>query len=248
MNVHEEFTSRIRTVVGTLERKGVVAAGVIDRIQVSEPRQADHGDLASNAALVLAGANGMAPREIADLIIGELRQDPDVATAVSAGPGFINITLRESFWHTWLERLLAHGPDVLLADRGQGRKACVEYVSANPTGPLHVGTARGAVIGDVLASLLEVVGWKVTREYYINDAGAQVDVLAWSAYVRYLEALGEPPDVAVLEALYPGDYLIETGKDLAGRYGTTLKQAVGDRQPGQPAVAGASRGGPLLRY
>ncbi len=232
MNVHEEFTSRIRTVVGTLERKGVVAAGVIDRIQVSEPRQADHGDLASNAALVLAGANGMAPREIADLIIGELRQDPDVATAVSAGPGFINITLRESFWHTWLERLLAHGPDVLLADRGQGRKACVEYVSANPTGPLHVGTARGAVIGDVLASLLEVVGWKVTREYYINDAGAQVDVLAWSAYVRYLEALGEPPDVAVLEALYPGDYLIETGKDLAGRYGTTLKQAVGDRQPG----------------
>ena len=232
MNVHDEFTARIRAAVESLETRGVVAAGVTDRIQVSEPRQAGHGDLASNAALVLAGVNGMAPREIADLIIGELRRDPDVATAVSAGPGFVNITLHESFWHSWLERLLVHGPDALLADRGQGRKACVEYVSANPTGPLHVGTARGAVIGDVLASLLEAVGWNVTREYYINDAGAQVDVLAWSAYVRYLEALGEPPDSAVLEALYPGDYLIETGRALAATYGSTLKEAIGDRRPG----------------
>ncbi len=232
MNVHDEFTSRIRTAVESLETRGVVADGLTDRIQVSDPRQAGHGDLASNAALVLAGVNGMAPREIADLIIGELRQDPDVATAVSAGPGFVNITLRESFWHSWLKRLLVHGPDALLADRGQGRMACVEYVSANPTGPLHVGTARGAVIGDVLASLLEAVGWNVTREYYINDAGAQVDVLAWSAYVRYLEALGEPPDAAVLEALYPGDYLIETGRALAARYGTALKEAIGDRRPG----------------
>ena len=134
MNVHEEFTSRIRAAVESLETRGVVAAGLIDRIQVSEPRQADHGDLATNAALVLAGANSMAPREIADLIIRELRQDPDVATAVSAGPGFINITLARASGTPGWSAFLSMDPDALLADRGRGRKACVEYVSANPTG------------------------------------------------------------------------------------------------------------------
>ena len=232
MNVHDEFAGRIRATAESLETRGVIATGLTDRIQVTEPRQGGHGDLASNAALVLAGANGMKPHEIAELIIRELHHDPDVATAVSAGPGFINITLCQSFWHAWLGRLLDEGPDALLTDRGQGRKACVEYVSANPTGPLHVGTARGAVIGDVLASLLEAVGWNVTREYYINDAGTQVDLLAWSAYVRYLEALGEAPDAGILESLYQGDYLIETGKSLAARHGTALKEAVGTRQPG----------------
>ncbi len=233
MNVHDEFSSRIRAIVRSLEENGVLAGTCgAERIQVSAPREASHGDLASNVALVLARGAGIAPRDIAGHVAGELAKDPDVLRVEIAGPGFVNITLTRNFWHAWLTGLLKAGPQALLPNLGKGRKACVEYVSANPTGPPHVGTARGAVFGDVLASLLEAVGWDVTREYYINDAGAQVDILAWSVYVRYLQALGEPVDEAALEGLYPGEYLIETGRALVKIHGTALKHALGDCEPG----------------
>ena len=233
MNVHDEFSSRIRVIVRSLEKAGVLT-GSHDpgRIRVSPPRDAGHGDLASNAAMVLARNAAGGPREIAEHIAALLREDPDVAGVDIAGPGFVNITLARDFWLARLRDLLESGPESLVPDIGRGGKACVEYVSANPTGPPHVGTARGAVFGDALASLLEAVGWDVTREYYINDAGAQVDTLAWSAYLRYLQALGEPVDETALEGLYPGEYLVETGGALAGIHGTALRDAVGDCEPG----------------
>ncbi len=231
MNVHDELASRIRGIVRALQEDGMPGkASDLERIQVSVPREAGHGDLASNAALVLAKGAGMAPRDLAGRIRAALEADPDVRGVEVAGAGFVNITLTDGFWQAWLGTLLEKGPGALLPDLGAGRRACVEYVSANPTGPPHVGTARGAVFGDALASLLEAVGWDVTREYYINDAGAQVDALAWSAYARYLEALGETVNEAALE--YRGDYLKETGRALAGIHGTALKHAVGDAVPG----------------
>src|SRR6266705_2517779 len=161
------------------------------RVVVEPPREASHGDMATNAAMVLAKAAGRKPRELAEAIAGKLRPDALLARADVAGPGFINLTLTKEAWAEELRSVLARGEDYGRSDLGAGEKVNVEYVSANPTGPMHVGHGRGAVFGDALGTLLEFAGYRVTREFYVNDAGAQVDALARSAYLRYREALGD---------------------------------------------------------
>jgi len=193
----------------------------VSRIVVEPPRDPTHGDMATNAAMVLAKDAGKKPRELAESIAAKLRSDGKVASADVAGPGFINLTLKANVWCEELRLVLEAGRDYGRSDMGKGEKVNVEYVSANPTGPMHVGHGRGAVFGDALANLLAFTGYKVTREYYINDAGAQVDVLARSAYLRYREALGE--HITIPEGLYPGEYLKSVGKDLAQADGPSLK-------------------------
>ena len=178
--------------------------------------------MATNAAMVLAKDAGKKPRELAEAIAAKLRADDLVAKAEVAGPGFINLTLKPSAWIGALRAVLSEGADYGRGKTGQGSAVNVEYVSANPTGPMHVGHCRGAVFGDALANLLAFTGYDVTREYYVNDAGAQVDALARSAFLRYREALGE--DIgAIPEGLYPGDYLKPVGAKLAAEYGPQLK-------------------------
>jgi arginyl-tRNA synthetase len=205
----------------------LVAAGALapdldrSRVLVEPPRDASHGDLATNAAMVLAKDAGKKPRELAEAIAGRLGADPWVARVDIAGPGFINLTLKPEVWRAALRSALLAGSNYARGTPG-GAPVNVEYVSANPTGPMHVGHCRGAVFGDALANLLAFVGRPVTREYYINDAGAQVDVLARSAFLRYREALGE--DIGPIpEGLYPGDYLVPVGRALAARFGETLR-------------------------
>ena len=181
-----------------------------------------HGDMATNAAMVLAKGAGMKPRDIAEALADRLRADPDMLEVNVAGPGFINITLAPRFWHTLIAEILRTRGSYGRSSLGQGQSVDIEYVSANPTGPMHVGPCRGAVFGDALASLLQHAGYKVTREYYINDAGAQVDKLGQSAYLRYREALGETIG-EIPAGLYPGDYVKPIGAALAQRYGDTLK-------------------------
>ena len=193
----------------------------VSRIVVEPPRDPTHGDMATNAAMVLAKDVGKKPRELAESIAAKLRSDGKVASVDIAGPGFINLTLKPDVWSEELRLVLEAGRDYGRSDMGKGEKVNVEYVSANPTGPMHVGHGRGAVFGDALANLLAFTGYKVTREYYINDAGAQVDVLARSAYLRYREALGE--NITIPEGLYPGEYLKSVGKDLAQALGPSLK-------------------------
>ncbi len=193
----------------------------LSRVLVEPPRDPSHGDMATNAAMVLAKGAGRNPREFAEKIAASLRSDPRVEKVEVAGPGFINLTLRNRVWAEALKAALAEGRDYGRSDMGQGAKVNVEYVSANPTGPMHVGHCRGAVFGDALASLLAFAGYDVTREYYINDAGAQVDVLARSAYLRYREALGEPIG-DIPDGLYPGEYLKEVGGELAADFGPKL--------------------------
>ena len=232
MNVYSHFQERIQALVKDMQASGLLASGLdLSRIQAEPARDPAHGDVATNAALVLAKQVGQQPRDLARRIADGLAGD-DVIEADVAGPGFVNIRLADAFWRDRLAELLMNGPEALLGDIGRGRKANVEYVSANPTGPLHVGHARGAIYGDVLAALFEAVGFDVTREYYVNDAGAQVDTLAWSAYLRYLEALGETVPEAAFEGFYPGEYLIPVGRDLARIHGTALKAAVGDTKRG----------------
>ena len=193
----------------------------LSRVLVEPPRDPSHGDMATNAAMVLAKSAGRNPREFAEKIAAALRGDARVEKVDVAGPGFINLTLRNAVWAEALKAALAQGRDYGRSDVGAGAAVNVEYVSANPTGPMHVGHCRGAVFGDALASLLAFVGYDVTREYYINDAGAQVDVLARSAFLRYREALGEPIG-DIPEGLYPGEYLKEVGGELAADYGAEL--------------------------
>jgi len=210
-----------------LARVQAACAGVLgddvdlSRVLVEPPRDPTHGDMATNAAMVLAKDAGKKPRELADAIAKKLRADPDVEKVDVAGPGFINLALKAGIWGQELLVALAEGRDYGRSDVRKGEKVNVEYVSANPTGPMHVGHCRGAVFGDALANLLAFAGYDVTREYYINDAGAQVDVLGRSAFLRYREALGER--VTIPEGYYPGDYLKEVGKELADDYGPALK-------------------------
>ncbi|HKW55407.1 MAG TPA: arginine--tRNA ligase [Stellaceae bacterium] len=205
--------------IGELARGGVLPQGLdTSRIAVEPPRDPAHGDISTNAAMVLAKPAGMVPRALAEKLVERLKRRPEVIAAAPAGPGFINLRLAEGFWHERLAEIVRAGPAYGDSRLGAGKRVNVEYVSANPTGPMHVGHGRGAVVGDALAALLEKVGFAVTREYYINDAGAQVDMLARSAYLRYREALGESVG-AIPEGLYPGDYLKETGRALAGRDG-----------------------------
>jgi arginyl-tRNA synthetase len=218
----------INVFADTLERVRVAALAVIppgtdvSRVQVEPPRDASHGDVATNAAMVLAKGVGKNPLELASAIAEKLIADATVAKADVARPGFINLTLRPDVWTHELQRVVAAGSEYGRSDIGGGVAVNVEYVSANPTGPMHVGHGRGAVFGDALASLLAFTGHKVAREYYINDAGTQVDQLARSAFLRYREALGE--DIgAIPEGLYPGDYLQPVGTALASEYGDALK-------------------------
>jgi len=199
----------------------------LSRIVVEPPRDPTHGDMATNAAMVLAKEAGKKPRELAESIAANLRGDAKVASVDIAGPGFINLTLKPNVWVEELRLVLAAGSDYGRSEIGRGEKVNVEYVSANPTGPMHVGHGRGAVFGDALANLLSFAGYDVTREYYVNDAGAQVDVLARSAFLRYREALGE--DIGTIpDGLYPGDYLRPVGGELAAEHGvklSTMKEA-----------------------
>ena len=194
----------------------------LSRIVVEPPREASHGDMATNAAMVLAKDAGQKPRELAEAIAEKLRADEAVAKADVAGPGFINLRLKPAIWPRALKSVLEQKDRYGSSTLGAKTKVNVEYVSANPTGPLHVGHCRGAVFGDALCGLLDFAGYDVTREYYINDAGAQVDVLARSSYLRYLEALGENIG-EIPEGLYPGDYLVPVGQALAAEHGDKLK-------------------------
>jgi len=219
MNVFNDFKEIIKEEIKALQDAGSLP-GSLDAaaIAVEPPRDAGHGDLTSNAAMVLAKAAGMKPRDLAELLAGRLRGRAHVTAAEIAGPGFINLRLDEAFWRDHLRAVLGAGEAYGQSQIGGGEPVNVEYVSANPTGPLHVGHARGAVFGDVLAALLDKAGYAVTREYYINDAGAQVDALARSVHWRYCEALGGPQG-EMPPGLYPGSYLVPVGCALAERDG-----------------------------
>jgi arginyl-tRNA synthetase len=224
MNVFQLFTAHVRSAVEAIAAEGIFASPPdLARIVVEPPREAGHGDLATNAAMALAKDAGLKPRDLAERIAGKLRQRPEITAVEIAGPGFINMTLDPGVWRDALREAIAAGPQFGKSDLGKAEKVNVEYVSANPTGPMHVGHCRGAVFGDALANLLAFTGHAVTREYYINDAGAQVDVLARSACLRYREALGE--DIGPIpEGLYPGDYLKPVGMALVAEYGPRLNQ------------------------
>ncbi len=217
-----DILARVQGVCQTLAGSGALPAALdLSRVVVEPPRDAAHGDMATNAAMVLAKEAGTKPRQLAERIAEGLRDDPLIATVEVAGPGFINLTLKASVWAEALRGVLRAGDSYGRGAIGAGEKVNVEYVSANPTGPMHVGHCRGAVFGDALANLLAFAGYQVTREYYINDAGAQVDVLARSALLRYREALGQ--DIGEIpEGLYPGDYLRPVGEALAAEYGDRL--------------------------
>jgi arginyl-tRNA synthetase len=223
-NIFDDVLDRVRAVTTRLAGTGLLPAGIdTSRIVVEPPRDPAHGDMATNAAMVLAKEAGRKPRELAQAIADALAADDLVQKVEVAGPGFINLTLKPSAWTAALRAAILAGVDFGKSQIGHAAKVNVEYVSANPTGPMHIGHCRGAVFGDALANLLAFSGFAVTREYYINDAGAQVDVLARSAYLRYREALGE--DIGEIpEGLYPGDYLVPVGQALAAEHGRALNQ------------------------
>jgi arginyl-tRNA synthetase len=218
-----DVLARVHAVCSALAAEGGWPAGIdLSRVVVEPPREAAHGDMATNAAMVLAKEAKAKPHDLAEAIATRLRADDLIAAVDVAGPGFINLTLKPTAWADALRTVLREGDAYGKSTVGAAEKVNVEYVSANPTGPMHVGHCRGAVFGDALASLLQFAGYDVTREYYINDAGAQVDVLARSAFLRYREALGENIG-DIPEGLYPGDYLKPVGQALAGKFGPILK-------------------------
>jgi arginyl-tRNA synthetase len=218
MNIFELFGERIRSAIGGLQLG--LTGDDLARVTIEPPREASHGDLATNAAMVLAKGLGYKPRDLAERIAAAIAADPDVDAVEVAGPGFINLRLKPAFWTGFLKAALAAGTDYGRSGFGRGVKVNVEYVSANPTGPMHVGHCRGAVVGDALARLLAKAGFDVTKEYYINDAGGQIEVLARSAFLRYREALGET--IVIPEGLYPGDYLKPVGEALKAAHGDKL--------------------------
>jgi arginyl-tRNA synthetase len=229
MNVYALVHDRIIAALHALEGEGALRAGLdFSNVEVAPPREAAHGDLACNAALVLAKAAKAKPRDIAEKLAGKLRGTPDMAAVEVAGPGFLNMRFTPAFWQGVVAAILKEGADYGRADLGRGEPVNVEYVSANPTGPMHVGHCRGAVFGDALANLLAFVGYKVAREYYVNDAGAQVDALSRSAYLRYREALGDKIG-EIPAGLYPGDYLKPVGQALAKEHGPALLSFPEDR-------------------
>lgn len=219
MNVFRGFRDQIVDVIGQLAEAGEFPTGLdVSRISAEPPRDPSHGDLSTNAAMVLAKPSSMKPRDLAEVITKGMLGLDSVEHAEVAGPGFINVRFSPAFWQEQLKTILDQGIEYGQSDIGQGQRVNVEYVSANPTGPLHVAHARGAVVGDALVNLLRKAGFDVTSEYYINDAGAQVDQLGRSAHLRYREALGE--DIGeVPEGLYPGEYMIEIGQELSVKFG-----------------------------
>lgn len=221
MNLFADVRAVVLAALDAMVAEGALPAGLdTQAVAVEPPRDAAHGDMATNAAMVLAKPAGTNPRALAEGLVTKLAADARIATAEVAGPGFINLRLAPGLWADVVRAALQSGADFGRSDLGRGIKVNVEYVSANPTGPMHVGHTRGAVFGDALASLLDFAGYDVTREYYINDGGAQVDVLARSAYERYREANGLEPEIR--EGLYPGDYLIPVGEALKEKYGASL--------------------------
>ncbi len=222
MNLFRHFEALVLAAIDHLKNDGVLPAETpVEKVTVEPPRDPTHGDIATNAAMVLAKPAKKPPREIASLIAAQLKKAHDIKTVEIAGPGFINMVLADSFWPQVIHAIHREGDDFGRPQIGQGQPVNVEYVSANPTGPMHVGHCRGAVFGDALANLLEFAGYEVTREYYINDAGAQVDVLARSAYLRYREAMGQEIG-EIPSGLYPGDYLKPVGEALKAKYGDVL--------------------------
>ncbi len=222
MDVFAGFHGHVLAAVQQLKHDGVVPVEAsIEGITLESPKDPAHGDLATNAAMVLAKPANLAPRALAERLVPLLASDPNIDKAEIAGPGFINITLAKSFWPRVLRMVLEDGDAYGRSALGRGEAVNVEYVSANPTGPMHVGHCRGAVFGDALSNLLAFTGFDVTREYYVNDAGAQVDALARSAYLRYREALGQ--DIGEIpEGLYPGDYLKPVGRALVEQHSDEL--------------------------
>ncbi|TPG54983.1 arginine--tRNA ligase [Sphingomonas glacialis] len=218
MTLYTRFAAHIDAVLDALEASGDLPAGLNRaNITVEPPRDTSHGDLATNAAMVLAKPAQTNPRALAEKIVAHLASLDEVEKVSIAGPGFINMSLTDDTWRAELSAIRDGGDDYGRSNRGAGTTVNIEYVSANPTGPMHMGHCRGAVVGDALAALLEFAGHKVIREYYVNDAGGQVDVLARSVHLRYREALGET--VEIPEGLYPGDYLIPVGQALAAEFG-----------------------------
>jgi arginyl-tRNA synthetase len=217
--LYARFAAYVDAALDALEGEGALTAGLDRRnVTVEPPRDPLHGDLATNAAMVLAKPAGMNPSALADLLVSKLGVLEEIASAEIAGPGFINLRLSDDVWRGELHLIHAESGRYGRSNMGAGTTVNVEYVSANPTGPMHMGHCRGAVVGDALASLLEYAGHKVIREYYVNDAGGQVDVLARSVHLRYREALRE--DIgAIPEGLYPGDYLVPVGTQLADKHG-----------------------------
>ncbi|MEX0644406.1 MAG: arginine--tRNA ligase, partial [Parvularculaceae bacterium] len=224
MNVFGRVEERVVAALEALKGEGALPADLpVSGIEVSTPRDPTHGDLSTNAALVLAKAAGLKPRDIAERLKEKLEADADVAQAEVAGPGFLNLTFKPAFWQGLVRTILQEGAGYGRSSIGKGETVNVEYVSTNPTGPIHVGHGRGAVFGDALGNLLAFAGFKVTREYYVNDAGGQVDVLARSVFLRYRQALGD--DIGEIPpGLYPGDYLKPIGAALAKKHGRALMQ------------------------
>ena len=221
MNLFETYSARVAAALAALAERGALPAGLdLGRVVVEPTRDPSHGDLATNGAMVLAKEAGTNPRALAALLVEELGKDAEIVKAEIAGPGFINLTLQPSVFTAILKDAVERGLDYGRGAPKPQPRVNVEYVSANPTGPMHVGHGRGAVFGDALANILAFAGHDVTREYYINDAGAQVDVLARSAFLRYREALGET--ITIPEGLYPGDYLVSVGVSLAKAHGEAL--------------------------
>ena len=221
MNLFADIRALVIEALNAMVAEGVLPAGLdYTNVAVEPPRDAAHGDMATNAAMVLAKPAGLKPRDIADALAVKLAEDRRVDLAEVAGPGFLNMRLAGDVWAGVVAAVLLDRGSYGRSSMGDGLSVNVEYVSANPTGPLHVGHTRGAVFGDALASLLDFAGYDVTREYYINDGGAQVDVLARSAFERYREACGLSPEIA--EGLYPGDYLIPIGEAMKAKWGEDL--------------------------
>ena len=224
-SLFDHYLTAVHTALDTLQARGDLPADLDwSNVTVEPPRDASHGDLSTNAAMVLAKPAWMNPRAIAEALKSELEKAEGVVSVQVAGPGFLNLTLDDSVWLEELKSIETAGNDYGRSDFGAGRRVNVEYVSANPTGPMHMGHCRGAVIGDALSSLLAFAGHEVTREYYVNDAGGQVDTLARSVHLRYREALGA--DIGEIpEGLYPGDYLVPVGRKLAEEYGDAYTNA-----------------------
>ncbi|HEY0629886.1 MAG TPA: arginine--tRNA ligase, partial [Sphingomicrobium sp.] len=219
MSLYARYSALLDCILDDLVAEGVLPAEINRKaVAVEPPRDPAHGDLATNAAMVLAKGAGTNPRALAELIKPKLEALPGITQVEIAGPGFINIRLTDDAWRDELTAILSEGERYGLSTIGNNERVNVEYVSANPTGPMHMGHCRGAVVGDALARLLEAAGFRVTKEYYVNDAGSQVDTLARSAHLRYREALGEEIG-EIPEGLYPGDYLKPVGALLAAEYG-----------------------------
>jgi arginyl-tRNA synthetase len=218
MDVFALFASRVANALKVLYPE--VGADLLARIVVEPPRDAAHGDLSTNAAMVVAKPLGKNPREVATALVEHFKHDADVTSVEVAGPGFINFRLADAVWHQVLRSIAVQGADYGRSNLGGGEAVNIEYVSANPTGPMHVGHTRGAVFGDTLAALMAYSGYQVTREYYINDAGSQIDTLARSSFLRYREALGET--IEIPSGFYPGDYLIPVGQALKAEFGDKL--------------------------